>query len=240
MVYRPRFRSQFGWGTRYDDQNCTMAAGAMLLDRQTLGRIQTTPPTLRRLSGVGETPDGTSMTDLAYAVQRGYQIEIKNPGPFETFESFESKVRAGRGAVIAGDCSIVRGKSRCPAGLSRNHALYVNEVSEASGRFLVMDPADRDESEGVFWLDRAQLKRYAGNWAAPGMINAAYSRRTGDGPGGEPIDPDPFGTKVDETKDLISGIGIVGIVIVGGVLIIGTAIALFVIGSRTDSVMAEE
>lgn len=208
-----------------------MAAGAMLLDRHTVGRIVTNAPHLRELSGVGPTPDGTSMTDLAHAIKVGYDIDIKNPGPYEPFSSFESKVASGRGAVIAGDCAYVRGQARCPAGLSKNHALYVNEVDD-EGMFLVMDPVDRTASEGTFRLSRAQLRRYASNWTGvDGMVNAGYSRRTslegGNGNGG--------GIELGS----LPAVGGVALGVGAVALVAGGAVLVWYLG-RGKSVLAED
>lgn len=237
MTYRPKFQSQFGWGSRYDNQNCTMAAGAMLLDRQTLGRIVTNAPHLRELSGVGPTDDGTSNTDLARAIERGYGIKIQNPGPYEPFLQFEDKVRKGRGAVIAGDCESVRGKSRCPAGLARNHALYVNEVTD-DGRFLVYDPADRMEAEGVQTLTRAQLRRYAENWTdVPGTCNAAYSRRTPE-TGDDGNNDSPLTDSVSPST-LIASAGVAGGIVLVAVVVIGAAFLFWQLG-KGPSVMEDQ
>lgn len=240
MTYRPKFQSQFGWGTRYDSQNCTMAAGAMLLDRQTLGRIVTNAPHLRELSGVGPTDDGTSNTDLARAIKKGYGIDILNPGPYEPFLQFEDKVRKGRGAVIAGDCEIVRGKARCPAGLAKNHALYVNEVSD-DGVFLIYDPADRTAAEGVQTLTRAQLRAYAGNWtgkhgAPPEMVNAAYSRRTPE-TGDDGQDDTPL-TDTISPSTLVASAGVAGGIAIVAVVVVVAGIMFWQLGKGT-SVMEE-
>lgn len=240
MPYAPAFQSQFGWGTPYDNQNCTMAAGAMLLDRYTLGKIVTNAPHLRELSGVGATPDGTSMTDLERAIQKGYSITIRNPGPYELWDDFENKIRSGRGAVIAGDCAYVRGQARCPAGLARNHALYVNSVDE-DGTFVVYDPAEHDAARGILTLTRAVLRTYAGNWAAPGMVNAGYTRVT-VGEGGVDIPDD--GTHVPglDILDLprkVAAFGVIAVLGVGGVLVLGAALMVWWAGRSTDRVMDE-
>lgn len=240
MVYRPAFQSQFGWGTEFDSQNCTMAAGAMLLDRQTLGQTITNAPTLRRLSGVGKTPDGTSMTDMERAIKVGFNIDIMNPGPYETFDEFEQKVKAGRGAVMAGDCAQVRGRQRCPRGLSRNHALFVNEVDE-DGVFLVMDPAERTATDGVFTMKRANLRRYAENWTSvPGMVNAAYSRKTPLD--GGPDDPGRGGGLLDDVQrtalTLAAGPAIIGSVVVLG--IVGAVALVWYLGRGVPKAITEE
>lgn len=242
--YRPEWQSQFGWGTEFDSQNCTMACGAMLLDRQTTGRIVTNAPNLRRLSGVGRTPDGTSMTDVARAIKKGYDITIQNPGPFETFKEFEAKVRSGRGAIIAGDCAQIRGRARCPGDLSANHALYVNEVDE-DGNFLVYDPAERTAQEGVFTLSRRVLRRYAANWSGErGMINAAYSRKTAlDGlpDEGDPDEPGSGGPLEDlagQALTLAAAPAIIGTGV--ALLAIVAVVAVWYLGRRVPKVIDTE
>src|SRR5690242_9121668 len=128
--YRPRFISQFGWGTRFDGENCAATCGAILLDRQTEGKKRATPPQIRLLIDSPNKSGGLSLTDVEMALKRGYDENIVNPLPYEPWSVFLRQFREGRGAIIFGDCEYKRGKRNCPgpAGeLPPNHGIYLQE-----------------------------------------------------------------------------------------------------------------
>lgn len=179
--YRPRFVTQFD-GTRLDEENCVATAGTIALDRHTLGKIRTNPATMRRHAeaAVGhEIKDGLSQSDLAKAWDRGWNEKLVDP-EWEPFSKFADRIAEGRGGVIFGDCQRVRGHINCPGGLSRNHALYINEVDDQE-RFLFYDPAERNASQGVDWIRADVLRNYADNWTDKvGYVNASYTRVTED------------------------------------------------------------
>lgn len=183
--YAPAFISQFGWGTRFDDENCAAACGALLLDRQTEGRKKSTPPKIRHLIDSPNKSGGLSLSDVQTALKRGYDENIVNPLPYEPWSAFLRQLREGRGAIIFGDCSYKRGKANCPgpAGeLGPNHALYCQEDDAERERILTYDPADKSAGSGIQWLPYGALRQYGGLWTRQmGLVNAAYSKPTGSG-----------------------------------------------------------
>lgn len=180
-LYRPKFISQFGWGTRFDDENCCATAAAIMLDRQTEGAKTTTPPHIRSLIDSPSKSGGLSMTDAADAWKRGWDERMINPLPYQPWSTFLSLFREGRGAILFGDCSYKRGKANCPgpAGeLPPNHALYCQEDDAAGQRILTYDPADHNAATGIQWLTYATLARYGELWTnTPGFVNAGYTSK---------------------------------------------------------------
>lgn len=165
----------------------------MALSRHTLGKKHSTPPLMRVNTDPSEWPPdgGLSLTNIEHAWREGWDEDLVNPLAYEPFGNFVNAIRMGRGAILFGDCKIVRGDKRCPGRFPADHALYVNEIGP-DGRYLVYDPADHNTSEGVRWVSEETLRRYAGNWTkVPNTINAAYTKITStDGPG-DPIPEEP-------------------------------------------------
>lgn len=182
--YRPKFISQFGWGTKWDSENCDATAGAILLDRQTAGRKTATPPQVRALIDSPNKSGGLSLTDVQMALKRGWDENIVNPLPYEPWSEFLRQFRQGRGAILFGDCSYKRGKQNCPgpAGeLPPNHAIYCQEDDAPSQRILTYDPSDHSSATGIQWLSYTTLRHYAELWThQAGYVNAGYSKITGD------------------------------------------------------------
>lgn len=142
-VFRPRALSQYGWQTQYDGVNSMMAAGAMALQRHTLGNYsdisgtpKATPPNIRTQAGLTLMLEG-SFADVAHAWSVGWSQTLYQPG-IQTFESFMELVRAGRGALLNGfESSLPTAYQAKP--YSGMHTVYVNEVL-SDGSFLVYDP----------------------------------------------------------------------------------------------------
>lgn len=182
--YRPRFRSQLGWGTEYDGLNCSAAAACMLLDRATMGRLQETPPEIRAASG--DTSGGLSLDQIVNTLGPTYKEAMVNPGPI-SWEAFLDNVAEGRGAQLTGHSS---------AFLSYNlharseytgepfigfHSIYVNEV-RADEYCYVYDPAFRVGSKyGITpgWYPPAAIRDYAAyRTGSPNRVWAIYTVRT--------------------------------------------------------------
>jgi hypothetical protein len=198
--YRPKFISQFGWGTRFDDENCCATAAAIMLDRQTEGAKTTTPPHIRSLIDSPNKSGGLSQTDAADALKRGWDEKLINPLPYEPWSQFLSMFREGRGAILFGDCSYKRGKMNCPGPVGElppNHALYCQEDDKDGERILTYDPADHNAATGIQWLTYDTLRTYAGLWThQTGFVNASYTSKISNDDGkkddpGSPGSPAP-------------------------------------------------
>lgn len=133
--YRPKFRRQYGWGTRYDNVNCMMAAAAMALDNQTEGAIQITPPEARKLSG--DKLGGTNISDVVTVFNKKGE-----KGPWavygEAWDKFVQRLQHGRGAVVAGVYGKVPPPYNSAPSFHGFHGIYVDRIGPK--RALVYDP----------------------------------------------------------------------------------------------------
>jgi hypothetical protein len=180
--YRPRYRSQVGWGTQWDSYNCTPAAACHFIDRSTLGAKQPTPPEVNAAMqsiGVWHGYSGASISDAAAVIRTYYKQYVLNPG-IVNWTNFVNLIAEGRGAQLTGNSSAL-----IPWGLNAPatgfHALYVNEV-RSDGYLFVYDSAfSINKRYGITpgWYPPAAIQAYAA--ARSGSTNrvwAIYTRRT--------------------------------------------------------------
>jgi hypothetical protein len=157
-VYRPIFRKQWDDPTTvWDWDNCTMAAGAMALDFDTLGHIQVMPGTLRAVSphkGGG----GDNLPDLAAAWAHYGQVLHVQAGLH--WDDFLTDIKQVRGVVLQGLYGALPKTYHSPhnsLNFGGAHAMYVNPEVNAAGSLLVGDPLEDDWK----WIPQAALLAYA-------------------------------------------------------------------------------
>jgi hypothetical protein len=180
--YRPRYRSQVGWGTRWDSYNCTPAACCHFIDRSTLGAKQPTPPEVNSAMqsiGVWRGYNGASINDAAAVNRQYYNQYVLNPG-IVSWNQFVQLIAEGRGAQLTGNSDALR-----PYGLNAPftgfHALYVNEV-RSDGYLFVYDSAfSINNTRGITpgWYPGAAIRSYAAyRTGSTSRIWAIYTRKT--------------------------------------------------------------
>lgn len=197
MVYRPRFVKQFD-GHRLQGTNCTMASGAMALDRQTLGKKRTTAGYLRNMQYDQE--GGSDLNDLNIALARGFS-ESLTVWWFRPWQDLLDDLRSGRGAVLSVQYWPVEYRFRGQKNFTGGHAIYVNEArgwQYAGGvwtptELLVGDPLCDARyyniPQGPNWWPHAMVKKAAGalalgngNTVGLGRCYTATTSITGEAP----------------------------------------------------------
>jgi len=177
-VYRPKYVTQYGYGTEYDGMNAQCAAASMVVARNTSGLTKLTPPMLRGYANVSR-----RMVDL-HDVYLGLQSNGINDvyyGSGLSVQRIEELVNEGRGVAVSGDyVRIISYRNSAGYGpfgtvAGTGSALYINE-QRADGMFLVYDPSIRDGTKNylrVGWYPRSVIKLYmaSGN-------DALWTRRT--------------------------------------------------------------
>lgn len=186
-VYRPAFQSQLGHRTAHDAYNCAPAAGAIFLDRGTMGGTVVTPPQFRTATGILTVGDGVSLQQVADTLEDQYDEFVLNPGP-QSWENFKKLVNGGRGAMLTGHSSAL-----VPWGLHARseytgepflgfHSLYVNEIRKSDGYLFAYDPAFRRNSKYAItpgWYPPGAIRQYAAHrTGSTGVIWAIYTQRT--------------------------------------------------------------
>ena len=189
VYYRPRFRSQLGWGTVWDGYQCTPASCCPFIDRSTLGAKQPTPPQVRSAMasiGVWLGTNGASITGAATVIRSVYNQYVLNPG-IVGFQTFINTLAEGRGAMMTGNSTaLVKYNLHARSEYTGTpflgfHSLYANEV-RSDGKFFVYDPAFRVNSKyGITpgWYPEAAIRDYAAyRSGSTNRIWAIYTRRT--------------------------------------------------------------
>jgi len=166
-AYRPRFVKQLD-GSAYAGSNCTAAAGAMALDRQTLGAQRTTGARIRQLTG--DTIGGLNQRQVANAIYAGWHQTLDVETPLSTSVAFV-KMDAGMGLMIAGQEGATHGtKWQGSETFTGNHQWYVNERrrnSQVAGGYehLVYDPLADGRRAGIatspFWVPENMVLDFA-------------------------------------------------------------------------------
>ncbi len=145
--------------------NCVWAAGVMLLDKWTHGRIRVGQGVLRRAS---KDKGGSSLHDLAKGIGRVTGIRLHfSPGYGDTMTWWQllDRLEHDGGAVLIGSFA------RLPAHYKRwsssfarrrdsGHAVYVERYDRAKGRVWFMDPLAEGHFPGE-WIDVDALHRFA-------------------------------------------------------------------------------
>jgi hypothetical protein len=156
--YTPRFVWQ-----RHD--NCLWAAGTMLVDKWSHGRIRTNQWELRRASG--DKKGGSSLNDLRKGFARAIGVKLAIPGWGGSIRWWQllDRLEHGGGAVLIGEYN------RMPAHFSRwspsyaarkesSHAVYVERYDRKNGRVWIMDPLGPGGWPGE-WIPVEDLHRFA-------------------------------------------------------------------------------
>lgn len=181
-IYRPGFVTQLGWGSALDAYNCMAAAGAMLLDRSSLGRYQTTPLVIR--ANQSDQSGGIGIDDIATALTNGWGMSTYRPGSI-SFAEFEHHINSGRGAVLQGHSAALvpynlHARSEYTGQpFTGPHGIYVNE-QRADGYFFCYDPAFRPNSKYNItpgWYPRAAIVDYVDYSGSPNAVIAIFSKR---------------------------------------------------------------
>jgi hypothetical protein len=156
--YTPRFVWQ-----RHD--NCLWAAGTMLVDKWSHGRLRTNQWELRRASG--DKKGGSSLNDLRKGFARAIGIKLAIPGWGGSMRWWQllDRLEHGGGAILIGEYN------RMPAHFSRwspsyaarkqsSHAVYVERYDRRNGRVWIMDPLGPGGWRGE-WIPVEDLHRFA-------------------------------------------------------------------------------
>ncbi len=158
-VYRPEFVKQ--WNdptTTLDWKNCTMAAGAMALDFDTLGHVQVLGGQLRSVSGdkIGGTGLGSPGLTRAWA-HYGQELHVESG---DDWAAVMAALRAYRGVVLQGMYGALPKEYRSPLNsLSYRgpHGVYLTPEINGSGSILMGDPLN-----GKFiWVPAGYLHNFA-------------------------------------------------------------------------------
>ena len=162
MAYTPRFVSQFD-GSRLASVNCSMAAGAMLLDKQTRGKVQVTAADLR-----GRQSDQSGGTDLAAvaAAFKTYKASLSRV-TLPTVLALRNALLAGRGAILQGPYRAMPAAYRLQANANIDHAIYIDRVRQTTGPaagwwYWVMDPIGKGGYSGA-WVPESAIRSFG--WA---------------------------------------------------------------------------
>jgi hypothetical protein len=145
--------------------NCIWAAGSMLLDKWSHGRVRASQWALRHASG--DKKGGSSLRDLARGFARAVGVRLAIPGFGASMKWWQllDRLESGGGAVIVGEYS------RMPAHFSRwspsfarkrnsSHAVFVENYDRRHGRVWLDDPLAPGGWPGE-WIPVDDLRRFA-------------------------------------------------------------------------------
>jgi hypothetical protein len=159
-----------------------MASGAMGLDRQTLGRKQTTAGRLRDLQY--DQSGGSDLYDLNVALARGFS-EAFTVWWMRSWNDFIRDIRSGRGAVLSIQYWPVPYNLRGQKNFTGGHAIFVNEgrYYDSLGNpteLLVFDPLCDARyyniPQGPNWWPTSMVKKAAGALVLGSGATAGYGR----------------------------------------------------------------
>lgn len=149
-----------GAGDDHGWSNCTMAAGAMVLDFHTEGAISVWAGDLRHAPSQPDQTGGTDLWDVQHAwADYGQQLDIRSGGGWE---AALRDLDDGRAIVLTGTGN-VPGSATFDGG----HAIAVYPERHSDGRQLQADPL----CTGPEWVERDALRAWAerydpdANWA---------------------------------------------------------------------------
>jgi hypothetical protein len=146
---RVPFVTQFD-GSVHEGSNCTMASGAMFA-RLGWG-IVATPGSIRSLADDQE--GGTSLSDLAQALWRGYGVTFKWGGI--TTDQLHALLAARYGVIIQGLYVKLSGGLKLQKDFDGPHAIYLDGIAFPNGAehplVYAMDPIGRPNFyKGAYW-----------------------------------------------------------------------------------------
>lgn len=169
-TYTPRFVTQFD-GSSHASVNCTPAAGAMLLDRQTGGRIQTSGADLRARQS--DQSGGMSLDGLAAAWKTYGQALARVTLP--TVLALRGAVGSGQGAILQGYYGSLPAAYRRQASANIDHALYIDRVVQngnAGWWYWVMDPIGKAPYQGA-WVPESAIRAFGWTTGGQGWVGSA-------------------------------------------------------------------
>ncbi len=145
--------------------NCIWAAGSMLLDKWSHGRVRASQFKLRKASGDKE--GGSTLRELSRGFAKAARVKLKTPGYGGSMEWWQllDRLESGGGAVIVGEYN------RLPAHFSRwsrgyaarrssSHAVFVERYDRRHGRVWIDDPLAPGGWPGE-WIPVDDLRRFA-------------------------------------------------------------------------------
>lgn len=159
MTYRPDFEKQ--WGdptTTLDWVNCTMAAGAMALDFDTLGHVDVEPGTLRSHSG--DFSGGTGLNSPGLSKAWAYYGQVLHVQTGDDWSSVIAALRAYKGVVLQGMYGALPKAYRSPhnsLGFVGPHGIYLNPEFQPDGDVLMGDPLN----DSYIWVPQGALRSFA-------------------------------------------------------------------------------
>jgi len=190
MTYRPDFEKQ--WGdptTTLDWVNCTMAAGAMALDFDTLGHVDVEPGVLRSHSG--DFSGGTSLNSPGLSRAWAYYGQVLHVQTGDDWASVITALRAYKGVVLQGVYGALPKAYRSPLnslGFVGPHAVYLNPEFQDDGDALMGDPLN----DKYVWVPQSALRSFAAALGAAELGSASkLFFATSDSH--EPVVTDPVG-----------------------------------------------
>lgn len=151
------------WQTR---DNCVFAAGAMLIDKWTHGRLRVSQGRLRKSSGDDE--GGATFRELARGTASSTGIRLRwSPAggdPMTWWQLLDRLERHG-GAVLFGEygklpAAYTRWAPRFARAAKDDHAVYVERYDRGNARVWLMDPLAGRGFRGE-WIDVRALRRFA-------------------------------------------------------------------------------
>ncbi len=146
---------------------CTVAAGAMLADKQTKGKIKLSLAELANLIGKGYYPTaGTSLEDVAKGLKkRGIVPFIKHGAPWSNVLKWG---QSGYGMVVQGEYNNIDPKYQLQKtnGKSLPHAIYVDHISK-TGVAYIYDPLSKTATMQKWPVE--QLRLFAEDFNGPGV-----------------------------------------------------------------------
>lgn len=165
---RPAFVKQLD-GSRYAGLNCTCAAGAMALDRHTLGAKHATASYIRFLTG--DTSGGTTLAQVRDAINKTWGIELDVEYNLD-WNTFSDRIERGQGAILQGWEAVTRGtRWQASETFGGNHAWFVNH--RVDDDFVVYDPLADGRRSGIAKSPLLIPATVVREWA--GKLNIASS-----------------------------------------------------------------
>jgi len=150
------------WQTK---DNCIWAAGSMLLDKWSHGRVRASQYTLRKASG--DKDGGSTLRDLSRAFAKAARVKLKTPGYGGSMEWWEllDRLESGGGAVVVGEYNRMppyfsRWSPGYAARRSSGHAVFVERYDRRNGRVWIDDPLAPGGWPGE-WIPVDDLRRFA-------------------------------------------------------------------------------
>jgi hypothetical protein len=157
-TYRPGFKRQWSDPSgNLDWFNCTMAAGAMALDFDTLGRVDVLPGTLRSHSGDSHGGTGLNSPGLERAwAYYGQVLHVETGGDFA---AVLVALRAFRAVVAQGMYGALPKAYRSKLnsiGFTGPHAVALLPEFNAAGDILMGDPLN----DRYIWVPQAAIRSF--------------------------------------------------------------------------------